>query len=109
MQFLQCPALPNIIQCALLACSLDHKEANASVMKFFYDLIGIAHCGKMEPDYKTRKVITNTKIKYFFILKFILITVSCKPVYKGIWTAIIDEFDSCMCVLFALIYVIGSG
>lgn len=57
IQFLQCPALPHIIQCALLACSLDHKEANTSVMKFFYDLIGIGQCGKNEPDFQTRKVI----------------------------------------------------
>lgn len=41
--FLQCTALPLIIQCALLSSTLDHKEANMSVMKFFYDLI---HCGK---------------------------------------------------------------
>lgn len=57
IQFLQCPALPHIIQCALLACSLDHKEANTSVMKFFYDMIGVAQCGKLHPDYETRKVL----------------------------------------------------
>lgn len=43
MAFLQCPALPHIIQCALMSCSLVHREANTSVMKFFYDLIGVAH------------------------------------------------------------------
>lgn len=37
--FLKCPTLASILQCALLACSLDHKEANLSVMKFFCDLI----------------------------------------------------------------------
>lgn len=41
--FLQCSALPSIIQCALLSSTLDHKEANMSVMKFFYDMI---HCGR---------------------------------------------------------------
>lgn len=37
--FLQFNSLSSIIQCALLSCNLDHKEANTSVMKFFQDLI----------------------------------------------------------------------
>lgn len=48
LAFLQCAALPHIIQCALLACSLDHKEANTSVMKFFYDLVGVAQSDNKE-------------------------------------------------------------
>lgn len=36
---IECSSLPSILQCALLACSLDHKEAHVSVMKFFCDLI----------------------------------------------------------------------
>ncbi|CAG2068555.1 unnamed protein product, partial [Timema podura] len=42
--FLQSAALTPIIQCGLLACTLDHRDANASVMKFFFDLI---HCGRI--------------------------------------------------------------
>lgn len=61
--FLQCAALPHIIQCALLACSLDHKEANTSVMKFFYDLIGAGQCGKLQPDYGVRKVLVERILK----------------------------------------------
>lgn len=37
--FLRSPGIPPILECGLLACSLDHKEANTSVMKFFSDLI----------------------------------------------------------------------
>jgi len=28
----------SIFECALMATALDHRDANASVMKFFYDL-----------------------------------------------------------------------
>ncbi|RZF36032.1 hypothetical protein LSTR_LSTR005848 [Laodelphax striatellus] len=41
--FLNSQSLNGILHCALLATSLDHKDANASVMKFFYDLV---HCGR---------------------------------------------------------------
>lgn len=39
LEFLKSPLVAPIIQCALLACTLDHREANASVMKFFCNLI----------------------------------------------------------------------
>lgn len=41
--FLQSPIVTPIVQCALLACTLDHKDANLSVMKFFYSLL---NCGR---------------------------------------------------------------
>lgn len=53
--FLQCSSLPLIIQCALLSSTLEHKEANTSVMKFFYDLISCGQSGKSSPDYEVRK------------------------------------------------------
>jgi transportin-3 len=40
---LNCPVLRSILECALMASTLDHRDANASVMKFFYDLV---HCGR---------------------------------------------------------------
>lgn len=52
--FLKNPALSGIIQCALAACPLDHREANTSVMKFLCDLV---HCGrgkKEAPDFAER-------------------------------------------------------
>ncbi|XP_026810121.1 transportin-3 [Rhopalosiphum maidis] len=47
MPFLQSPVLEVIIRCSITAVSLDHKEANASVMKFLLDLL---LCGKSRKD-----------------------------------------------------------
>lgn len=43
LPFLRSPIVSPILQCALLACELDHKDANLSVMKFFYSLL---NCGR---------------------------------------------------------------
>lgn len=37
--FLQCSIINHIVNCALVACSLEHKDANSSVMNFFRELI----------------------------------------------------------------------
>ncbi|KAF5284574.1 hypothetical protein FQR65_LT02400 [Abscondita terminalis] len=63
VEFLQCNSLPSILQCSLLACSLDHKEANTSVMKFFYDLISTGHTSKQQIDYEKRKEIVQEILK----------------------------------------------
>ncbi|XP_075153534.1 transportin 3 [Haematobia irritans] len=39
LPFLQSSLVTPIFQCALLACTLDHREANSSVMKFFCNLL----------------------------------------------------------------------
>ncbi|XP_017835111.2 transportin-3 [Drosophila busckii] len=39
LQLLQSSLITPIFQCALIACSLDHREANSSVMKFFINLL----------------------------------------------------------------------
>lgn len=51
LHFLQSPILASILQCATLACTLDHRDANQSVMKFLSNLL--AH-GKPngDPDIK---------------------------------------------------------
>lgn len=59
IDFLQSPALPAIIQCALLACNLDHKEANMSVMKFFSDLLTTGRMDKSHNDFKLRAELIN--------------------------------------------------
>ncbi|CAG9762958.1 unnamed protein product [Ceutorhynchus assimilis] len=51
---LRCNVLVPIIQCAMLAASLDHKEANMSVMKFFNDLINQGLTGHSLPDFAER-------------------------------------------------------
>lgn len=39
IHFLQSPIVAPIIQCATLACTLDHRDANMSVMKFLTNLL----------------------------------------------------------------------
>nr|CAI5836961.1 unnamed protein product [Callosobruchus analis] len=57
IQFLKSSSLVPILQCALMASTLDHKEANMSVMKFFYDLIDRAQTNKLQPDYLERRAL----------------------------------------------------
>ncbi|XP_071517144.1 transportin-3 [Panulirus ornatus] len=58
--FLQCPALNVILECGLQACMLDHKEANAAVLKFFQDLVEAGRKHEDRPDYETRNtLVTN--------------------------------------------------
>lgn len=40
---LHSPVIGSIVDCAIMACSLDHRDANSSVMKFFYDFL---HSGR---------------------------------------------------------------
>lgn len=42
-EFLSSGALPTVMQCASLACCLDHRDANSSVMKFLYDFTKVAN------------------------------------------------------------------
>ncbi|XP_063222525.1 transportin-3 [Bacillus rossius redtenbacheri] len=53
--FLQSAAITPIIQCALLACTLDHRDANASVMKFFFDLVHCSRTHQEHADYEVRR------------------------------------------------------
>lgn len=108
IEFLQCAALPHIIQCALLACSLDHKEANTSVMKFFYDLIGMAQCGKMHPDYETRKVVTLLShlflvLLFFFVLIQMLVSQIVKEYGQQLMTNLIHA-----CVFYLHTYMLSE-
>lgn len=60
-RFLRCDALPSIVQCGLMATQLDHKEANTSVMKFFYDLIDAGIYGTKSPTHKERRELVKRK------------------------------------------------
>lgn len=63
--FLQSSSFPHIIQCALMACSLDHKEANTSVMKFFCDMINTGKNGKNLPDVEERRKMITTILEEY--------------------------------------------
>ncbi|XP_060531068.1 transportin-3 [Cylas formicarius] len=55
LSFLRSSALVPILQCAIMAATLDHKEANMSVMKFFYDLINQGQVGHNQSDFPERR------------------------------------------------------
>ncbi|KAI4481697.1 hypothetical protein M0804_009218 [Polistes exclamans] len=57
--FLHSSIIGSVIDCALMACSLDHRDANASVMKFFYDLIHSACCFEKNSDFTIRQQLVR--------------------------------------------------
>lgn len=54
--FLQSSIVTPIVNCALLSCSLDHKDANLSVMKFFCSLLS---CGRTHSHSNNNNNSTN--------------------------------------------------
>jgi len=55
LPYLKNPLFRSVMECALHAASLEHREANASVMKFFYDLLHAGSRTKEEKaDYEER-------------------------------------------------------
>lgn len=56
LHFLQSPIVASIIQCATLACTLDHRDANGSVMRFLTNLF--AH-GKPSGDIEIRPYVQH--------------------------------------------------
>ncbi|XP_041355041.1 transportin-3-like [Gigantopelta aegis] len=55
LAFLQSNMAKPLLCCAIAACSLDHKDANASVMKFLTDFIKCAHEKEDREDFQLRK------------------------------------------------------
>ncbi|KAG7176748.1 Transportin-3-like 1 [Homarus americanus] len=55
--FLQCSALNTILECGLQACMLDHKEANAAVLKFFQGLVEAGRKDDDRADFETRHTL----------------------------------------------------
>lgn len=60
LEFLSSGALSTVLQCAKLACSLDHREANSSVMKFLYDFVRLAN--KPRVDKAQMKALTDAAL-----------------------------------------------
>ncbi|XP_018403619.1 PREDICTED: transportin-3 [Cyphomyrmex costatus] len=56
---LHSPAIRSIVDCAITACSLDHRDANSSVMKFFYDLLHSGRSCKDRSDYTIRRQLVQ--------------------------------------------------
>ncbi|XP_040069100.2 transportin-3 isoform X2 [Ixodes scapularis] len=58
--FLKSTVLTGVLQCSLAACTLDHKEANASVMKFLFDLVHSGRSKQDASDFAERRSIVGT-------------------------------------------------
>lgn len=54
--FLQSAIVEPTMQCAMLACTLDHRDANLSVMKFFYNLLS---CGRNRSESRSQTAVTT--------------------------------------------------
>jgi len=54
MPYLQTEFIKSILECALLSAALEHRDANASVMKFFYDLLHAGRTREDNPDFEAR-------------------------------------------------------
>ncbi|XP_001602761.1 transportin-3 [Nasonia vitripennis] len=57
--FLHSTMINSILDCALMACSLDHRDANASVMKFFFDLIHSGRNSENRSDFTIRRQLVQ--------------------------------------------------
>ncbi|XP_071133816.1 transportin-3-like [Mytilus galloprovincialis] len=53
--YLQCQMAKPILCCAIAACPLDHRDANASVMKYLTDFLACATKKEEKPDFEVRK------------------------------------------------------
>ncbi|KAG1670798.1 Transportin-3 [Nymphon striatum] len=61
--FLQSTVVESIVNCGLVACSLEHKDANASVMKFFHDLVKRGRVNEEKDDFKLRSTHVKELLK----------------------------------------------
>ena len=52
MGFDQTEFLKSVVECGLMSTSLEHREANASVMKFFYDLLRAGRTREDQEDFE---------------------------------------------------------
>ena len=57
LPYLQTDFVPSVIECALMAINLDHKDANGSVMKFIFDLFHLGRSKEERDDFEHRSAI----------------------------------------------------
>ena len=58
--YLQTEFIKSILECALLSATLEHRDANASVMKFFFDLLHAGRTKEDKEDFDTRSKLIKT-------------------------------------------------
>merc|ERR1719291_1341726 len=63
--YLQTEFLKSVLECALLSATLEHRDANASVMKFFYDLLHAGRARESAADHSVRsKLVKSLHAEY---------------------------------------------
>jgi len=60
MSYLQTEFLKSVLECGLLSVSLEHREANTSVMKFFIDLLQAGRTRETLPDFEARNHLVTS-------------------------------------------------
>ncbi|XP_054715375.1 transportin-3-like [Uloborus diversus] len=89
LPFLQCSTVKPVLQCAILACTLDHKDANTSVVKFFHDFIKGARVqdGTRQQDatsFQQRRAVTQSLLNengQLLVNSLIQASIFCLPSY----------------------------
>ncbi|XP_071056779.1 transportin-3 isoform X2 [Onthophagus taurus] len=59
LPFLKCTAIDHIIQCAILASTIDHREANITVAKFLCDFVGSSKSSRNQNDFCERSELVK--------------------------------------------------
>ncbi len=59
LPYLQSEFVPSVLECALMAINLDHKDANGSVMKFIFDLFHLGRSKEEREDFDHRAAIIH--------------------------------------------------
>ena len=70
LSYLKFSQFSSVVECALMAASLDHRDANASVMKFFFDLLHAARNKEDRDDFDERSSIVS-KVRENFGAKIV--------------------------------------
>lgn len=70
-----------VVECGLLSTKLEHREANASVMKFFYDLQRAGVRREDQEDYEARnRLITSLNLEFGSrLVESLHLSSSCAP------------------------------
>lgn len=57
--FLQSAVLKSILNCAMVACTIEHRDANASVMKFIEDVVKCSRTKEDSDDFELRRSLVR--------------------------------------------------
>ncbi|KAL4233679.1 Transportin-3 [Mactra antiquata] len=86
LPFLQSVAMKPVLMCAIASCSLDHKDANMSVMKFITELIKAASSKEDREDFEARSTLVKSLLHeqgQSLVHSLIHSIVFCLPTYMS--------------------------